>query len=435
MKANGETGGVIHIYDMDKRKDHLLGRLKTHPNKKNAEAIRRFHYQIVSDGLSLSSQVKYLDRLSRLSNLLNKNFEDCERKDLEELFISMSQDSRFTRHAISQYKLAIKRFFQWLKGYRRRKYPPEVDWIEVKTNYRTKINPEDLITEDEALQMIDAADNARDKAFVAMLYEGGCRVGELLDMKIKNINYDDMGAFSMVDGKTGQRRVRFRNSTPLIKSWLEIHPDRKNPDAPLWVVINNTREIYKSGKKLNREGRPYKFNWNYCLKYAPARQMLVRLAKKAGITKRVNPHMFRHSRASLLAKRGVGQSIMCANLGWTQGSKMSGVYIHLNGKDTDDVLMERVYGEKSPEQSIQSKANAVQCYLCREINPPGSARCKRCNALIGDAGKEDLEENSSIVRLASFFKEAMTENSDFEKTMVSRLMKKIEKQMKEKGVI
>ncbi|MEM2613605.1 MAG: hypothetical protein QXO15_05170 [Nitrososphaerota archaeon] len=57
------------------------------------------------------------------------------------------------------------------------------------------------------------------------------------------------------------------------------HPLRENPDAPFWISIG-TR------------------NRNSPLTYGAVRTLLKLLARKAGIKKRVYPHLFRHSRAT-----------------------------------------------------------------------------------------------------------------------------------------
>jgi len=39
----------------------------------------------------------------------------------------------------------------------------------------------ETLTEDEIIAMIEAAEHPRDKAFIAVGYEAGLRIGELLD--------------------------------------------------------------------------------------------------------------------------------------------------------------------------------------------------------------------------------------------------------------
>ncbi|MGA2789578.1 MAG: site-specific integrase [Candidatus Bathyarchaeia archaeon] len=52
-----------------------------------------------------------------------------------------------------------------------------------------------------------AAENPRDKALISVLYESGCRIGEILSLKIRN-KFDNNCSVLIVNGKTGQHRVR-----------------------------------------------------------------------------------------------------------------------------------------------------------------------------------------------------------------------------------
>lgn len=42
--------------------------------------------------------------------------------------------------------------------------------------------------------------------------ESCCRIGEILSLKIKNIQFDEYGIVLTVNGKTGMRRVRIIDS-------------------------------------------------------------------------------------------------------------------------------------------------------------------------------------------------------------------------------
>ncbi|MCM1988023.1 tyrosine-type recombinase/integrase [Methanococcoides seepicolus] len=113
--------------------------------------------------------------------------------------------------------------------------PELVDWVTIKTNHRNNKLPEELLTEDEVKQMIDVANHPRDKTIVAVLYDSGCRISELGNLKFKHIQFDQYGAVITVDGKTGMRRVRLISSVPYLSAWIAIHPDNDNPDAYLWI--------------------------------------------------------------------------------------------------------------------------------------------------------------------------------------------------------
>jgi len=72
--------------------------------------------------------------------------------------------------------------------------------------------------------MIEACDNPRDRALVHVLYESGARSGELLNMKIGDVEFDQYGAVIRVCGKTGPRRLRLIESVPDLQLWLSMHP-------------------------------------------------------------------------------------------------------------------------------------------------------------------------------------------------------------------
>lgn len=91
------------------------------------------------------------------------------------------------------------------------------------------------MTEDEVKRLASVAKTSRNRALVLVLYESGCRIGEVLSLRIRNVEFDNHGAVLIVTGKTGMRRVRVIMSSPSIADWLNVHPRRDDPDFPLWV--------------------------------------------------------------------------------------------------------------------------------------------------------------------------------------------------------
>ena len=205
--------------------------------------------------------------------------------------------------------------------------------------------------------MVDVADNLRDKTFVLVLYESGCRIGEILSLQLKHVQFDEYGAVLLVNGKTGQRRVRIILSAPKLNQWAENHPLKKNPDAPLWITIGTNSR-------------------NRVWIYGTAKDVLKKLAVKAGIKKRVYPHLFRHSRATHLANH-LTEAQMKQYFGWVQGSDMASVYVHLSGRDVDNALFKlngmEVSGEKREEE-----LKALTCPRCKTRNSPDAKFCSNC---------------------------------------------------------
>jgi len=98
-------------------------------------------------------------------------------------------------------------------------FPPEVKWIKACCRGTHFKLPDDLPSADDVQKLIDTATNARDKALISVLYESGCRIGELLTLRVKNVEFDDYGAVLHVNGKTGPRRVRIIHSVLGLQTW------------------------------------------------------------------------------------------------------------------------------------------------------------------------------------------------------------------------
>ncbi|MDQ1255196.1 MAG: integrase/recombinase XerD [Euryarchaeota archaeon] len=125
----------------------------------------------------------------------------------------------------------------------------------------------------------------------------------------------------------------------LLKEWLEEHPSKDCPEAPLWF---NFAKREKSLKPL---------------RYEAIRMRLNKIAKKAGINKKIHPHLFRHSRCTHMANY-LTEAQMNAYFGWVQGSGMPSVYVHLSGRDVDGaVLKANGIINKDSTQSMEMKEN------------------------------------------------------------------------------
>jgi len=111
-----------------------------------------------------------------------KSFDEASKEDIAKLVrkIEGRKLSEWTKH---DYRTALKKFYKWIKG--GDEYPEEVKWLKVKTPRNNNVIPDELLTEQEIEKLIRVADSPRDKAFVSVLFESGCGIGELLDLRLK----------------------------------------------------------------------------------------------------------------------------------------------------------------------------------------------------------------------------------------------------------
>jgi len=245
--------------------------------------------------------------------------------------------------------------------------------IKIKPSHTRKL-PEDLLTKEDIEALLDNCPNSRDRALISTLYESGARKGELFSIKLKNVQFDENGTvITIPDGKTGARRIRLIFATSFLHEWLTVHPCKNNRDAVLFCSL---REPYPT------------------LTDAGLRDQLTKIAKKAGVQKRVNAHSFRHARATHLAEHLTEQQLK-KYLGWTPGSNMAAVYVHLSGKDIDNAIlkMNGIQIEEKEEQALKTS----KCPRCKEIQDKKAQFCYKCGlplseeylTLIG-TGKDEL---------------------------------------------
>jgi hypothetical protein len=229
-----------------------------------------------------------------------------------------------------------------------------------------------LIKPEEVAKLAEVADNQRDRAFVLTHYDGGFRIGETLSMRVLNVEFDKYTAVVRVDGKTGPRRVRLTISTPALAAWLSIHPFRNDPDASVWIGIGTV------GK-------------NKPLTYAGASSMLKRLAKKAGLKKRIYTHLMRHSRATELATI-LTEAQMKEHFGWVPGSYMPSTYVHLSGRDVDGAIL-KAHGISVDEASNSRAAiTLTKCPRCSKDITSEDQFCPACGMVLDAKTAVQLED-------------------------------------------
>jgi site-specific recombinase XerD/ribosomal protein L40E len=358
----------IDIHNSAKRLLKAEAILHNPLNKKNIALILEFEKALFSEGLGKTRIAKYVMTMKALASRLGKGFDKATKKDIEGLVyeIERSDYSPWTKH---DYKVALKKFYKWLKG-NNEDYPECVKWIKTTIKRNDLLLPEQLLTEEEIMKLVDACSSIRDKAFIMSLYESGARIGELGCMRIKDVSFEESYAKLMLTGKTGSRRIIVVASTPYLMNWIQNHPLRRQQDAPLWINMGTVNQ-YKA------------------MSYPALAKILRVAAKKAGLKKEVHPHKLRHSRATFLASR-LKEAQMNEVFGWKQGSDMPSVYVHLSGRDVDDAIL-GVYGMKKVEDKKPELAPRI-CPRCNQSNVIDAKFCSRCGLALDVKVANEIEQ-------------------------------------------
>jgi len=388
------------IYSAEHKLNLAIKRIeKKNITEENKKLILKFKEECFALGLSVKRVLFYMNYLPNIAEWLGKDFTRITKDDLKKI-ISEIERRDYSEWTKQDYRVVIKRFFKWFKG-NDEFYPPEVAWIKTTAKETRTCMPEDLLTPEDVKNIVEHAYESRDKAFIMLLYESGARIGELLNMRIKDVEFNSVGARISLFGKTGDRRILVLNSVPYLSNWINNHPYKENRESFLWVSLG-----------CRNFGKP--------VKYSTIKSLLKRLAKKAGIKKRVNPHHWRHSRASALASK-LTESVMCKYFGWKLGSDQPATYVHLSGRDLDKEIL-RVNGkiELVSEEDV-NVLEPKECSRCGFKNAVDVKFCGGCGMPLdlGIVLELQEEEERQVKKIV---------NEEYIKNLIQEMFEKMKKE-------
>lgn len=303
---------------------------KAEMSEANRELLKKFKRDLEVRDYSDGRIYKLLNYLKLTAEHVGYDFEEATEENIKDT-VAWYNKRDVADATKRDTKIILKMFYKWLNG---GEYPEKVKWINTTRKRSNSTLPKDALTEKDIRELMDAAKNSKDRALIALLWETGARIGELIDLEIGDLEDHDHGKKVVIQGKTGARRIPLISSVPHIQAWLNNHPRVEKRRAPLWVNIG-TRN---TGEKME---------------YRSINKSLKQIGERAGIDKPVNPHHFRHSRATYLASRFT-ESQLCEWFGWVQGFDRPADYVHMSGRDID-VDYDRLHGIEHEEEAEESE--------------------------------------------------------------------------------
>ena len=165
-----------------------------------------------------------------------------------------------------------------------------------------------LLTQEEAVRLIDSASNLFHRAMLMTLYSTGMRRAELCHLKV-----EDIDSVRMVTHIRHGKRNRDRD-VPLSPKLLETLREYWRWMHPKTYLFPGTKDGWRADKPITP-----KVLWEACREAAQA----------ASITKDVRPHFLRHSFATHLLENGVDLPTVPLLLGHSD-LKATSIYLHLS---------------------------------------------------------------------------------------------------------
>ncbi len=280
--------------------------------KQASDIIRDFENFLISEGDELNTIRSYTYDLLQLENFLiarKKILIDTTIDDLRN-FIHDVFDAGLSPTSINRKISSIKAFYRYLVFNKSINYSPASDLELLKVGRKLPL----ILSIDEVVAIIESADEKtplglRNRACLELLYAAGLRISELLGLKITDMDLDN--DLLNVFGKGNKQRI-----VPFGKKAEKAIDEYMTFGRPLILKKRSSPFLVLNarGKFMSRMG---------------FLKMLRKYRIKAGIKKRVTPHMFRHSFATHLLEAGADLRTVQELLGHADISTTQ-IYTHVD---------------------------------------------------------------------------------------------------------
>lgn len=243
-------------------KDYDIRRKDNNNPKNNYEAITSFISSKRIEGCSEKTIIFYESVISKMISELKKEYYLITTEDVR-TFLSKYQETNISMVTADNTRRIISSFFSWLENEDYITKSPVRRIHKIKTIKTVK----HIFSEEQVEVMRQNCGGMRNLAIIDLLYSTGIRVGELVNLKIKDIDLNKKEC--IVFGKGGkQRKVYYDAKTKIhIEQYLNTRRDDNEYLFVSKMMPHKRLEISgveimlrKTGKKCNIENvHPHKF--------------------------------------------------------------------------------------------------------------------------------------------------------------------------------
>lgn len=368
---------VSDIHNFDDQFDYQLRKLEVADiDERDREAIRDFiRYQDTQRGLAASTNLNNCSDLRLSAERADTPLVEMGREDVDELLFGYKHDRDMAPGTLRNYRKALRKFFDY----------HDRDWaedIKIGPVPDRGVDTDKTLTEDEISALREAANHPRNKALLEMLLDTGLRISAVGTLRVGDVQVDGRAGSVTLNqdalGRKGASGVRpLTWSKPYVANWLDVHPRRSDPEAPLFHRLTKP-----NGGWEGEDG---------ALSYQQLQKILKQIAVRAGVDRsKSNPHNFRKTAISQWIRQGFSEQEIKHRACWVKDSAMFETYSQVTDEEMNEQIIQQ-YGLAGGETE-RNKPGIDSCPQCQTPLRGDSRFCPGCGLALSQRAAHDLEQ-------------------------------------------
>ena len=262
-------------YDISQRETHVV------PYQSNIPDCYRV-YMVAKkiEGMSPESMKTYNFYLTDFFEHINRPFEQVTTNDIRIYLYETQKRTGISNRTLDGKRLVINTFMDWCW---KEGYIPNNPCASIKP-IKFEEKPREPLSNMELEIVRDACENYRDKAMIELFYSTGCRLSEMVNLKISDIDFTSKEVHLF--GKGSKHRTSYLNAKAeyMLKKYFELERPKESISDSVFVIFR------KPYNEMHKESI-----------YARVKA----IQKRSGIERSLFPHLLRHTMATDALNRGM----------------------------------------------------------------------------------------------------------------------------------
>lgn len=398
--------------------DQQLARMEQSDiSEENKQTILDWHEELFSGRTGKLRVSKLTGQLRKLCELIDWSLRAATKSQVRSLIATINTKKDWSDATKADYRRAVKQFYNYYEEEDPRlRSDDRTERETARELYRylrkkvtaaykkPEIDPSQVLTDDDIAYVIEnGCRSIKECAFVSVLHESGLRIGEMLNLRVRDLKFFPEYVRLSVDGKTGARQVEiYGPAVGHLAQHLKYHVFRGQGDFEdqcVWIGDCPRRgrvplKYHGAAAILRKCFERAGYIQRDVVTYTDSEGNQVTKTTKTRHKKPSNCHWFRHSRATIYSTK-MTEAVMCKFFGWSIGSKQVRTYTHLNTEQVSDALA-NIHG-------VARRANEPthkRC-PCGLANPRGALFCGQCGRPLDTSAalqeREALQEGSKLL--------------------------------------